>query len=122
METVDIEQAESADALAQHQGRAIDQGVDVQLSSRHGNSSYAFPDAMRATLQSKIAEHGWPDVITRLKTYRGFGDRSAAVLRKAYDQAIAIGGSSPELTLDVNEKSVFTRIVNVWNGQLSDLL
>jgi hypothetical protein len=122
VETVNVEQAEDANALAQHQGRAIDQGVDVQLSSRHRANRYTFPDAMRAMLQSRIAEHGWPEVITRLKTYRGFGDTSAAVLRKAYGQALAAGGSSPKLTLEANEKGVFTRIINAWNDGLADTL
>ena len=77
---------------------------------------------MRATLRSKIAEHGWPEVTTRLKSYRGFGDTSAAVLRKAYGQAIDADGSNPELTLEANEKGVFTRIVNAWNDGLADVL
>ncbi|MCZ6604224.1 MAG: hypothetical protein O7A03_03680, partial [Alphaproteobacteria bacterium] len=119
VETVDVKQAEDADVLARHKGREIDQGVDVQLSSRHRSSVYTFPDAMRATLQSKIAEYGWAKVITRLKTYRGFGDKSAAVLQKTY---IAAAGSNPELKLEADEKGVFTRIVNAWNDGLVDTL
>jgi hypothetical protein len=122
VQTTNVEQAADSNALADHQGRAIDQGVDVQLSSRHRSSSYTFPDAMRSTLQSKVAEHGWLQVITRLKTYSGFGDTSAAVLRKAYGQAIAAGGSGAQLTLEANEKGVFTRIVNAWNDGLVDTL
>jgi hypothetical protein len=78
-----------------------------------------FDSAMLATITAKIPNYnGLAGVMAKLREFRGFGDRSAVVLTKAYGQAIR--GEALDLTDD--ERPVFTRITNLWHEGLSDLL
>ncbi len=125
VDTITTEATEDEALLAQQQTRAIDQAVDVKLSSRHRGSVQTFPDGMRAAITAAVADPKYGSlarVTERLQTYRGFGPKSALVLAKAYGQAVAAGGSNPALELDTDEKGVFTRIANAWDEGLSGVL
>ena len=125
VETIVEEATEDEALLAQQKTRAIDAAVDVRLSTRHRRSVQSFDDAMRDAITAAIASPKYGSlaaVTTKLKEYRGFGDRSAEVLAKAYGQALAAGGSNPGLQLDEDEKGVFTRVANAWDSGLSGVL
>lgn len=123
VDTVNEEQTEQESAFDSVETRAIDQAVEVQLSSRHRSSVQTFDDGMRATITQKIGVYGSLNAVAdKLKEFRGFGDRSAQVLKKAYGQAVRAGGSNPTLTLEEGEKGVFTRIANNWDQGLRDIL
>ncbi|MGS4947734.1 DNA/RNA non-specific endonuclease [Meridianimarinicoccus sp. RP-17] len=114
-----------AAALDAHTGRAIDQGVDVQLSSRHGGGpTVTFPGEIETLLKAKIAARGRAWVAARLRSYSGFGERSEAVLFKAYD-AVKRRSDKTVDALNGDEVGVFTRIRNSWSqpgGGLKDTL
>lgn len=123
VDTIKVVQEEDKALLAEQKAREIDKAADVQLSSRHRDRQQTFDAGMYADIGRGISKHGsLVAVMEKLKDFKGFGDRSAAVLKKAFGQALAAGGGGADLTLAEDERGVFTRIANLWDQGLGDVL
>ncbi len=114
----DVTAAEDKALLGQQQARAIDQAAEVRLSSRRGDTTLTFPSAMETRLKAAIARRGRRGVAERLRSFSGFGERSEAVLFKAYDE-IKRHADKTVHGLSDDEKPVFSRIVTAWSNGLS---
>jgi len=123
IDTVHVAQQENTALLAEQKAREIDKAADVQLSTRHRGRQQTFDAGMYDDIERGISTHGSLDATVRkLQEFKGFGDRSAAVLKKAFGQAFAQGGGGKPLTLAEDERGVFTRIANLWDDGLGDML
>lgn len=118
--TATVDEEVDAAALAAHQGRAIDQTVDVLLSTTKGDTTITFPTAMETTMKERIASRGRAWVATRLRSHEGFGERSEAVLFKAYDE-IKRRSDKTVNCLEPDEVPVFSRIRNAWSDLAATL-
>lgn len=112
-EQADVLETENDALLRSQTARPEDVAHDVLPPD---NATVAtLPANIEGDLADALAAGNTPsDITEKLKQHRGFGDGSATVLWRAYDQVSAKGDDQTVTGFNASEKGTLTRIKNAW--------
>lgn len=109
--------SEDAAALEAHEARPEDLAREVELPDSH-RTTPVLPAPIEVALRSALAgssrESPRDEVSSKLKQVKGFAERSATVIWKAYDQVKDKGDDQTVTGFTPAEKGTLTRIINAW--------